>query len=111
MRRVDPEGVEHADGVICHVGEGIGRLDWPAGHGIFEHGLHVGDSGPVEPGRQADVTVVEPDHVVAGIGELATEFLGPHDHLGTQAHDQEHRRIRRVAELLDLDVQSVHRNP
>ena len=107
VRRVDPEGVEHADGIVRHVGERVGRFDRLACHGCAEQGHHVGLAGLVEPGRQADITVVEPDHVVARTGEESAEVFGPHDQLGAQAHDQEHRRIRRVAELLDLDVDSV----
>ncbi len=56
----------------------------------------------------ADVAVVEADHPVAARPELGAEGLVPVDHLGGEAHDQQHRLARRVAELLVGDLDPVH---
>ena len=54
--------------------------------------------------READVAVVEPDDVQAVPGERDAELIGPRQHLRPQAHDQQHGRRFRLAELLERDV-------
>jgi hypothetical protein len=48
--------------------------------------------------RAADVAVVEADDAKARVDELAAEVHVPRDHLRAEAHDQQQRRVRRVAE-------------
>ena len=59
-----------------------------------------------QPRRAPDVAVVVADDEVAAPGQLLAEVLVPGEHLRAQAHDQQHRRVGRVAERLvtDLDV-------
>ncbi|MEU6784990.1 hypothetical protein ABZ912_37855 [Nonomuraea angiospora] len=54
----------------------------------------------VEPGRQSDVTVVEPDHAETMTGEKCAESVGPGDELLTHTHDQEHHPLVGIAELV-----------
>ena len=46
-------------------------------------------------GGQPDVAVVEPDHEEAAVDQALTELVGPGDHLGAQAHDQQQGRVGR----------------
>jgi hypothetical protein len=96
----------------------VGGLDLEVAHQLERVGRHVGeavltlghppqpqlsgrrDTLVVEVGRAPDVAVVEADDVKAALGELLAELLVPPDHLGREAHDQEQRRVRAVAELL-----------
>src|SRR5439155_19764779 len=56
---------------------------------------------------QAAVAIVEAHDVKAAAGDLAAELVLPEDHLRAQAHDQQQRRMLRVAERLVLDADAV----
>ena len=103
----DAERVEQADDVVGHVAQQIRRRDRLALHRRHERGLDIGDSGVGEPGRLADVAVVEADHVVAATGEGGAEVVVPGDHLRRQAHDENQRRRRRVAEGIEAELDPV----
>ena len=59
----------------------------------------------------AGVPVVIPDHVLAEVGELAAEVLGPPHCRSHRAHDEENGRAGRIPEGLRIEVDSVRRNP
>src|SRR5207237_8067816 len=54
----------------------------------------------VHMGGAPDVAVVKAHHVQAASRELAAEALLPRDHLRAEAHDQQGRRVRLLAEGL-----------
>ena len=56
-----------------------------------------------EDRRPANVAVVEADHEEAALAS-ARRARRPEDHLGAEAHDQQHRRIRGIAERLVGDL-------
>ena len=57
----------------------------------------------------ADVAVVEADHPVAALAQQPAEGLVPVDHLGRQAHDQQHRLPVGLAELVVGELDPVGR--
>ena len=71
---------------------------------MISRGLRRG--AVVQVGRAPDVAVVVADHVEAPVGELGAEVCVPADHLGAQAHDEQHGGTIRIAERLvaELDV-------
>src|SRR6516162_11643391 len=107
MRRSDPEHVHQAGRVSGHVGKLVGRCD----RNLQKTQLQKFQRGkPRTAGklaRLADVAVVETDHTKAARGKLFAEVVVPQDHLGAEAHDQEHRLRFRVAENLVADVDTV----
>ena len=97
------ELTQQARGVARHVGERVRRaLLAPA------RDLPDGGGRRRDVGRAAAVAVVEPHDVEPAAGELRAELVRPADHLGRETHDEEHRRIVRVAELLvaELDLRA-----
>ena len=98
------EGIEEADGVVGHVGDRVRRVLAAQGEAA-----HLGDGRrrqAIEVGGAPDVAVVVTDDVVAVGGQVPAQVLGPGDHLGAEAHDQQQRHVGRVTEGLvrDLDV-------
>src|SRR5690242_12291600 len=57
--------------------------------------------------RQPDVAVVKSDDVEAARDESVTEPVGPAQHLGSQPHQQQHRRQGRISEASVGDVQTI----
>src|SRR2546426_1237156 len=92
MGEVDTVGVEDADGVVREILDGVLYL-----------------AGRVADGA-AGVPVVIPDDVPAAVGELAAEVLGPPHRRSHRAHDEENGRVRRVSEVLRIEVDSVRLN-
>ena len=103
VRAVDAEVVEHADAVVGHVAEGVGRARLVAQEELLDGRRAV----VLEVGRAADVAVVVADDEVAAGGELLAERVGPAEHLRAEAHHQQHRRVRRVPERLEADLEVV----
>ena len=89
VRGRDAVRVEHAHGVRGHVVQGVGRR------------------ADFETGRLARVAVVVADHVPPAVDDRLDEVLLPVDALRARAHDEEQRRVRRVAEVLGPDVDAV----
>ena len=107
MHRIEAEGVHQTGGIIGHIGHGVRRFDGPAAQEREEGLDRITHRALVEPRAEADVPVVESDHPVAPVGQLPTEVLRPHRHLGTQPHDEQDRRIGGIAELLVLQCQPI----
>ena len=95
MRRSKLQAVEQPDGVLRHVRQRV------AGYlaGVAQQ-LGKRRRRPLQMGRAPDVAVVEAHHIQPARGELPAEVLLPGDHLRAQAHDQQRRRILRVAKRL-----------
>jgi hypothetical protein len=89
VRGRDPVSVEHARSVG---GEVRARVAGAAGR--------IGD-------RSAGVAVVVADHEPPALGEHPAEALLPPEHRAAEAHDQEDRRIRPVAEGLGAELDAV----
>ena len=85
---------QQAGGVVGHVGE---RVLLGGGSGARPAAASPG-GWHVDRGRAPDVAVVEADDVEAAPGELVAEVVGPADQLHAEAHDEEQRRVVRVAE-------------
>ena len=105
--RSEAESVDYAYGVIGHVGQRVGSLYGPAVQDGEQGFDRIAGRLVIQPGAEADIPIVEADHVVTTIGQPTTETLGPHGQLGIQPHDQEDRGIGRTAHLLDLDGDPV----
>ena len=88
--------VEHRDGIAGHVPERVRSGSASA-------------RGCVEVGGQPDVAVVEADDGEAAVDELATEAVGPADHLRAEAHDQQERFATRLGEDLEGDLDATLR--
>lgn len=104
---VDGKVIEDAACVIGHVRERVGGpRDRYSDEELqqFDRQWSAAGVHPVELVGQPRVAIVEPDHVVSGGGDLLAELRPPVHHLGTQAHDQQDRRVRRIAELLEAQV-------
>jgi hypothetical protein len=99
---VQAEGVEQPHRVAGQVGECVGDTRGVAA----QHRHDVGRAGVVEVRGEPDVAVVEADDVQPPLGQAAAEVVGPPDHLGGQAHDEQDRWIAGLAEGLvrDLDL-------
>ncbi len=69
---VQPQRAEQADNVGRHVGQGVRRR----GRIACQRRLQVGRRRVGEVRRQADVAIVEPDHLHAVSDELGAEALG-----------------------------------
>jgi hypothetical protein len=82
-------GVEHTGGVADHVRAGV--LGTP--------GL-VGDRPP-------GVALVVADHEPPAVREHPAEVVLPPDHRAAASHDQEDRRVARVAERLGAELDAV----
>ncbi len=65
VRRSDPEGIEHAGGIVCHVVERIRRIQADAKNVVHRVAQPARRAHAVELGGQADVAVVEAHDVVA----------------------------------------------
>ncbi len=106
VRAADVERFHQPDDVVRHLVQRVRRLDRPAGDERLHRGEDVRNAGVGEDRRPADVAVVEPDDVEAALRESGAERLVPEEHLGTETHDQQHRRRGRVAAgiVLELDV-------
>jgi hypothetical protein len=90
VRRRDAVGVEHAGGVRDQVGAGVSGTPGLVGH------------------RAAGVAVVVPDHETPAAGEHPAEALLPPEHRAAEAHDEEDRRIGRIAERLRAELDTAH---
>jgi hypothetical protein len=103
VRLLDAEVIEHADAVAGHVGERVGRA------AVTLEQLQQARRGLVlEMRRAADVAVVVADHVEPALGQLPAEVVVVGDHLGAEAHDQQHRRVPGIAEGLEADLDVAH---
>ena len=95
VRRREPQGVEQARGVPRHVAEVVLlRVKAPGGELGHPRRSRRG------VGRAADVAVVEPDRGKAAGDQRVAERIRPRQQLLAEAHDQQHRRVRRRAEAL-----------
>ena len=79
---VESEGVEQPDGVGGHVRQPVGRRRRVA----EQRRAHIGHGRIRQVGRQADVAVVEADHVQATGRERGAEPVRPAEHLRAEAH-------------------------
>ncbi len=95
VHRTELERVDQADGVVGHVLERVGIVGKPPGDD-----LRQGRRPAFDVRREADVAVVEPDHVKAARSELLAEIVPPGDHLRAESHDQQCGGIGGVAEAL-----------
>jgi orotidine-5'-phosphate decarboxylase len=91
---IDFELIHQADRVRGHVRQRVAR-----GDGVAQK-LQERRRRSLQVGRAADVAVVKAHHVQAARRKLCAEVLLPGDHLRAEAHDQQRRRIGRVAEGL-----------
>ena len=101
MRAIDLQMVEQGLGVVGEIDQRV-RHRAPAAHRVARHppvhrafravALHFR--------RQADVAVIEADHPISAFDQLLAEAVRPHRQLGADAHDQQDRRSRGVAEVL-----------
>ena len=96
------ERVEQARGVGGHVAEGVLAGTEAAGHELPDLRGAAG-----EVGRVPGIAVVEAHHVEAPLHELGAEVRVPSHHLHAQPHDQEERRVGRVAEGLVAERDSA----
>jgi hypothetical protein len=99
--------IEKSDSICCHVTEGVGHLGHVCLHESSCDDSICVDRDAVELRRQTTVSVVEANHEEALIGVLLEELLWPRDHLGSEAHDPQHRRILRISERVELEVDTV----
>ncbi len=102
VRGLDVQGIEHADGVVGHVVECVGRPRLAC-----EHAGDVRLPNRLELGRESDVAIVVADDVEAALDQLVDEAVIPGDELGAEAHDQQQRRVLLVAVDLVLDLETV----
>ncbi len=93
---VQLQRVEQAHSVGCHVRQGVGRR----GHIACRRRRQVGHRRVGKMRGQADVTIVEPDHLQAVRNELGAEALRPVDHLRGDALHQQHGRRLGVTDAL-----------
>ena len=70
------ELAQQPGGVVCHVAQVVeDRID------LSRQQLARRGRGAVDPGRAADVAVVEADHLESASDQLLAELVGPADHL------------------------------
>ena len=106
MGAVNPQRIEQANRIIGHIGDVIGQPR-PQPEQACEHYLwQIGLAGLVKMGRQANIAVVMADHVITARHQRIDQFDRPAGQLHSQSHDQQHRRVRRIAEgfVFDLDA-------
>ncbi len=104
MGPLDAEGVQQAGGVVGHVSQRVG------GHGYHPCGGrrdHIRDARIVEPGGQTHIAIVETDDVETPRHQLVDEVVFPRDQLSSEAHDEQERRVGRIAGRLVFDLYPV----
>ena len=113
VRLPHAQRVEHAQRVLRHLAQRVGRAQAQA-ELLAQQGQHqAGRAQLVKALRQAGVAVVVADHAVAGRRQRLHQCVGPGDELHAQAHDQQHGRAGAARVLhLDLDLAGLdfHRN-
>ena len=98
---LDLEVLDQPDGVGGHVVEPV-----DGGAGQPEH--PGGDVDPAADLRgEADIAVVEADHVVAAHREQLAELVVPAEHLHAQAHDEQDRFGLRIAEVVVTELDAL----
>ena len=104
--RVDLQVVEQRGGVVGHVLQRVDRRAAQAEERAH-HPRQQRSAGVLAGhlGGQADVAVVVADDPQALVDELLAEPLAPQQQLRTEAHDEQHRRVVRVAHVLVVDVE------
>ena len=103
---VDVERGEQRGGVVGEVGHRVRRARPPsAEQGLRQ--LHDARRRRIDLGRQPDVSVVEPDDPVPVLHQPVDEVERPHDHLGAEPHDQQHRLTGGGAVHLVLELDAV----
>ncbi len=102
VRGSDAQGVEQADAVVGHVVERVSRLSTAR-----ERCHHIRLAGAFHLRRETDVSVVVANDMETAGGELLAEVLFPADHLGTEAHHEQERRVLWIPKRLELDVDPV----
>src|SRR5439155_18580058 len=90
VRGLDPVAVEH-----------------PAGVGD-EIGARVRGAARLVARRSTGVAVVVTDHEPATVGEHPTEPFVPPKHRSADTHDEENRRVGRLAERLRAELDPAH---
>ena len=101
---------EDAGRIVGHVAEAVGAAHRPAGQPLQRGQGQIGRPQPVEILAQADVPVVEADDPKALVQHLLHQPPMPGCQLHAQAHDQQQRLTRRLAQVFDLDRDAVGRN-
>ncbi len=105
MRPADAEVIEQRDHVPRHVDQRVRHLAATAQQIAPDPSVHrARGAHPVHLGRQPGVAMVEADHAVPRVDELRAEAVRPHRQLGAQPHDQQDRRIVRVAEVFVIQL-------
>jgi len=93
--------------IVGQVDQGVGHRAGPADD-VPQHSRIDRAVGAmaVQLRRQAGVAVIEPDHAISALDQLGAETVGPHRQLRADPHDEQDRRIRRIAEVFveELDV-------
>jgi hypothetical protein len=105
----DLQVIEQPDRVGRHVGEQVGGRGRATREGLHQLVHHLDALVDRDLGRQADIAVVEPDHVEAAVDEALAQLDVPRHQLGAEAHHEEERGILRIAEGLVLDLDAVAR--
>ncbi len=104
---LQPESIDNATGVMCHVIELIGDPKGAA-QGCGQH--HTGRAGHNGRGHffgQTDIAVVVPYDTKAALGQAMAQGQRPCRHLGGHTHNQQYDRIRRLAKFVVGDTNTV----
>ncbi len=83
------QGVHQAQGVIGHVGQGVGRRHRQAQLVAQHFEGQVGAGRGLAPGGQADIAIVVADHPKPLLTQGHHHLIRPVDQLPAQAHDQQ----------------------
>ncbi|MCY1225217.1 hypothetical protein D9M72_374070 [compost metagenome] len=110
---IDAQRIEQADRIVGHVGQRVrhlARAHRHAGQCLPEQLGHVGNTRGAQARGLSDVAVVEADDAVAATGQAFAEGFVPRNHLRAQAHDEQQRWRRRIAEAVVGQLDAVGRS-
>ena len=100
------QGVQHAEGVLRHVVQGVGRLGGQAHAELDRFPEQIGRAQVVEFLGQADVAVVMPDDPVTLLHQRLHQLYGPGHQLHAQPHD-EHYHFAAAPSVFHFDLELV----
>ncbi|CFR73373.1 Uncharacterised protein [Mycobacterium tuberculosis] len=105
VRVLDVEVIEQRRGVGGHVFQRVGSLAGQTEPGPDQpRGQWLSRAVALGLGGQADIAVVVADDAQALRDEPRAEVGPPQQHLGAQAHDQQHRRVVEVTHVLVVQL-------
>ena len=99
--------VQQGGGIVGHVGQPVGQLCPQPEQPHQRNPADIGHAAVAELFRQADVAVVVPDDMETTRHQRLDQFDRPQRQLRAQPHDQQQRRVRRIAVGFVFDPDSV----